>query len=72
MTLFYLFLTTNEGIKMNVLGKDIFFRFILPPIPKEIYSLSNISIVKEIEKEIIYKYLLSLKKEIYTKELLIN
>ena len=28
MALLYLFLVTDEGIKTNVLGKDIFFRFI--------------------------------------------
>ena len=67
MALLYPFLTTVEGIKTNVLGKDIFFKFILPPIPKEIYSLDNISIIKEIGKEIIYRknrHLLSLKLEI--------
>ena len=55
MTLLYPFLTTEEGIKTNVLGKDILFKFILPPIPKEIYSLDNISIIKEIDKERIYR-----------------
>ena len=67
MTLLYPFLTTEEGIKTNVLGKDILFKFILPPIPKEFYSLDNTSIIKEIDKEIIYRknrYLLSLKLEI--------
>ena len=67
MALLYPFLTTVERIKTNVLGKDIFFKFILPPIPKEIYSLDNISIIKEIGKEIIYRknrHLLSLKLEI--------
>ena len=28
MALLYLFLTTNEGINTNVLGKDILFKFI--------------------------------------------
>ena len=67
MVLLYPFLTTNEGIKTKVLGKDILFKFILPPIPKEIYSLNNTSIIKEIDKERIYKknkHLLSLKSEI--------
>ena len=67
MALLYPFLTTNEGIKTKVLGKDILFKFILPPIPKEIYSLNNTSIIKEIDKERIYKknkHLLSLKSEI--------
>ena len=51
MALLYPFLTTEEGIKINVLGKDILFKLILPPIPKDIYSLNNISIIKEIDKE---------------------
>ena len=60
MALLYPFLTTDEGIKTNVLGKDILFKFILPPIPKEIYSLDNNSIIKEIDKERIYR-----KKQIF-------
>ena len=67
MVLLYPFLTIDEGIKSNVLGKDILFKFILPPIPKEIYSLDNTSIIKEIVKERIYRenrHLLSLKLEI--------
>ena len=67
MALLYPFLTTDEGIKTNVLGKDILFKFILPLIPKEIYSLDNTSIIKEIDKERIYRkyrHLLSLKSEI--------
>ena len=51
MALLYPFLTTEEGIKPNVLGKDILFKFILPPILKEIYSLNTIPIIKEIDKE---------------------
>ena len=48
-----------------MLGKDILFKFILPPILKDIYSLNTI--VKEIDKERIYRkyrHLLSLKSEI--------
>ena len=33
-----------------MLGKDILFKFILLPIPKEIYSLTNTSIIKEIDR----------------------
>ena len=51
MALLYPFLMTDEGIKTNVLGKDILFKFILPRIPKEIYSLNNISIISDIDKE---------------------
>ena len=72
MALLYPFLTTYEGIKTNVLGKNILFKFILPPIPKEIYTLNNISIIRDIEKERIdrkNRHLETLKSE---KELLIN
>ena len=51
MALLYPFITIAEGIKTNMLGKEILFKFILPPIPKEIYSLDNISIKKEIDKK---------------------
>ena len=64
MALLYHFLTTDEGIKTNVLGKDILFRYILLPIPKEICLLNNTSIIKEIDKERIdrkNRHLLSLK-----------
>ena len=45
MALLYPFLTTDEEIKTNVLEKHILIKFILPPIPKEIYSLDNTSII---------------------------
>ena len=67
MALLYPFLTIAKGIKTNVLGKDILFKFILQPISKEIYSLDNISRIKEIDKERIYRknrHLLSLKSKI--------
>ena len=68
MALLYPFLTTDEGIQTNVLGKDILFKFILPPILKEICLLNNTSIIKEIDKERIdrkkKRHLSSLKKEI--------
>ena len=67
MALLYPFLTTDEGIQTNVLGKDILFKFILPPILKEICLLNNTSIIKEIDKERIdrkNRHLLSLKTEI--------
>ena len=51
MALVYPFLTTAEGIKTNVLGSNILIKFILPPIPKEIYLLDNTSIIKEIDKK---------------------
>ena len=72
MTLLYPFLTTDEGIKTNVLGRDILFKFILPPIPKEIYSLTNIFLIKGIDKERIdrkNRHLESLKLEITCKRI---
>ena len=62
---------TDEGIKTNVLRKDILFKFILPPIPKEIYSLNNISVIRDIDKERIdrkNRHLESLKSEITYKK----
>ena len=63
---------TYKGIKTNVFGKDILFKFILPPIPKEIYSLNNISIIRDIDKERIDKknrHLESLKSKITYKRI---
>ena len=71
MALLYPFLTTYEGIKTNVLGKNILLKFILPPIPKEIYTLNNISIIRDIDKERIdrkNRHLESLKSEITYKK----
>ena len=53
---------SDEGIKVNVP-----FKFILPLIPKEIDSLNNVTILKDTNKERIYKTersLSSLKIEI--------
>ena len=72
MALLYPFLTTDKGIKTNVLGRDILFKFILPPIPKEIYSLTNIFLIKGIDKERIdrkNRHLESLKLEITYKRI---
>ena len=72
MALLYPFLTTEEGIKTNVLGKDILLKFILPPILKENYSLNTIPIIKEIDKERIdrkNRHLESLKSEIIYKRI---
>ena len=44
MDLLYPFLETGEGIKTNV--TNLFFNFILPLIPKEIYSLNNVTIYR--------------------------
>ena len=67
MALIYPFLTKDEGIKTNVLGKDILFKFISLLIPKETYSLNNVTIIKEIDKERICqkeRHLSSLKIEL--------
>ena len=58
---------TGEGIKTKVLGKDIFFRFILPPVLKENHSSKKVTILKDINKERIYRTIRSfssLKTEI--------
>ena len=48
VVLIFPFLETDEGIATNV-------PFILPFIPKEVYSLNNITILKDIDKERIYR-----------------
>ena len=50
MVLIYPFLETDEGIKTNEP-----FNFILPSIPKEIDSLNNVTILKNTNKERIYR-----------------
>ena len=50
IVLIYPFLGTDEGIKTNVP-----FNFILPLIPKEIDSLNNVTILKDTNKERIYR-----------------
>ena len=67
MTLIYPFLVTDEGIKTNILKKDIFFKFIVPPILKEIHSSKKVTILTDINERGIYRTkrsLLSLKTEI--------
>ena len=67
MALLHPFLTTDEGIKTNVLRKGILFRFILPTVLKESYSLNKVTILKDINKERICRterHLASLKKKI--------
>ena len=45
-------LVINKEFSLTEIAlKDILFRFISPPIPKEIDSLNNISIIKEIDKK---------------------
>ena len=62
MVLIYPFFGTNKWIKTNVP-----FNFVLPLIPKEIDSLNNVTILKDTNKERIYRTersLSSLKTEI--------
>ena len=55
MSLLYPFLVTGEGIKTNVLGKNIFFRFILLPVLKENHSSKKVTILKDINERRIYR-----------------
>ena len=67
MALLYPFLVTDKGIKTNVLGKDIFFRFIIPPVLKENHSSKKVNILTDINERGIYRAdtsLLSLKTQI--------
>ena len=38
---------TDNGISTNICETEVFVNFILPPIPKDIYLLKEISIFKE-------------------------
>ena len=67
MALLYPFLVTNERIKTNVLGKDIFFRFIVTPVLKEKHSFEKVTILTDVNERGIYRAktsLSSLKTEI--------
>ena len=71
MALLYPLLMTDEGIKINILV----FRFTSTLIPKEIYSLNNVTILKDINKVRIYsteRSLSSLKTKISLDDQLIN
>ena len=75
MALLHPFLMTDEGTKTNVLEKDIFFRFILPPVLKEKHSSKKVTILKNIDERGIYRIeisLLSLKTEILLDDQLIE
>ena len=67
MALLYPFLVIDVGIKTNVLGKDIFFRFIISLVLKEKHSFKKVTILKDINERGIYRAetsLSSLKTEI--------
>ena len=49
--LLYPFSMTDNGICTNILETKVFFRFILPPIPKDIHLLKEMSIFKDIDTD---------------------
>ena len=55
MALLYPFLVTDKGIKTNMLGRDIFFRFIIPPVLKGKHSSKKVTILTDINERGIYK-----------------
>ena len=71
MTLIYPFLMTDKGIKTNGLGKDIFFKFIVPPVLKEIHSSKEVTILTDINERGIYRTERSLSY-LKTEMLLVN
>ena len=51
LALLYHFSTTDNGICTNILETEVFLKFILPPIPKDIHLLKEISIFKDINTD---------------------
>ena len=51
LALLYPFSTTDNEICTNILETYVFFKFILPPIPKDIHLLKEISIFKDINTD---------------------
>ena len=47
LALLYPFFTTDNGICTNILETEVFFKFFLPPFPKDIHLLKEISISKD-------------------------
>ena len=47
----YPFSTTDNGICTNILEMEVNFKFILPPTPKDIHLLKEISIFKDINTD---------------------
>ena len=47
LALIYSFFTTDNGICTNILEAEVFFKFLLPPFPKDIHLLKEISISKD-------------------------
>ena len=48
LALLYPFSMTDNEMCTNILETEAFFKFILPPIPKDIHLLKEISIFKDI------------------------
>ena len=51
LALLYPFSTTDNGICTNILETEVNFKFNLPPIPKDIHLLKEISIFKNINTD---------------------
>ena len=51
LALLYPFSTTDNGICTNILETEVFFKFILPIIPKDIHLLKEISTFKDINTD---------------------
>ena len=47
LALIYPFFTIDNGICTNILKIEVFFKFLLPPFPKDIHLLKKISISKD-------------------------
>ena len=51
LALLYPFFMTENGICTNILETEVFFKFLLPPFPKDIHLLKEISISKDISTD---------------------
>ena len=51
LALLYHFFMTENGICTNILETKVFFKFLLPPFPKDIHLLKEISISKDISTD---------------------
>ena len=51
LALLYHFFMTENGICTNILETEVFFKFLLPPFPKDIHLLKEISISKDISTD---------------------
>ena len=51
LALLYPFSAIDNGIYTNILETEVFFKFILPQIPKDIHLLKRISIFKDMNTD---------------------